>query len=324
MFGTHISRPLHIIKKMIFFGNLSMTYPYDYAVIGGDMRQIYLVREFVLHSNHVCHYALSEAPDAQGCTDAAFVTAAASLEELCQASSCIIGPVPLCRNESFLNQAAFEEPIFTDQLLNSLSPGQSFFAGSIPEAFKCTASEKGIRIYDLLLDPSLTVYNTVATAEGAVCEAIRRSPLNLHHSRCAVLGYGRCGRTLTYYLKGMFCHVSVISNTEEKRAQAALIADQTADLTGFGRYASEFDFIFNTIPQQVVTRELMAGMKPSVTIIDIASAPGGVDLNAASDLGIRAALCLGLPGTYAPASSAKALREAIERIVQARELSHEQ
>lgn len=316
MFETHISRPLHIIKKMIFCGNLSMTYPYDYAVIGGDMRQVYLVREFALRSNHVCHYALIEAPDAQACT------AAASLEELCQASSCIIGPVPLCRSGAFLNQAAFGEPVFTDQLLDSLNPGQSFFAGSIPETFKCTAAEKGIRIYDLMLDPSLTVYNTIATAEGAICEAIRLSPLNLHHSRCAVLGYGRCGRTLTYYLKGMSCHISVISNTEEKRAQAALIADQTAALADFGMYAPEFDFIFNTIPQQVVTRELLAGMKPSVTIIDIASAPGGVDLKAASELGIHSALCPGLPGKYAPASSAKALREAIERIVQAKELPH--
>lgn len=292
-----------------------MTYQYDYAVIGGDLRQVYLTREFARHSNRICHYALSKSPDEQNSIDTASVTAAASLEELCKASSCIIGPIPLCRNGNFLNQSAFGEPIMTDQLLNSLKPGQFFFAGSIPEAFSRTASEKGVQIYDLLLDPSLTVFNTIATAEGAVCESIRQSPLNLHHSRCAVLGYGKCGRTLTYCLKGMFCHVSVISNTEEKRAQASLVADTALDLTDFKTCASEFDFIFNTIPLQFITRELLAKMKPSVTIIDIASAPGGVDFKAASELGIHAALCPGLPGKYAPGSSAKALREAIERIV---------
>lgn len=32
--------------------------------------------------------------------------------------------------------------------------------------------------------------NAIATAEGAICEAIKMSPYNLHGSKCLVLGYG--------------------------------------------------------------------------------------------------------------------------------------
>ncbi len=33
---------------------------YDYAVIGGDLRQVYLARELAGSGFHVCHYALCQ------------------------------------------------------------------------------------------------------------------------------------------------------------------------------------------------------------------------------------------------------------------------
>ena len=74
----------------------------------------------------------------------------------------------------------------------------------------------------------------------------------------------------------------------------------------------DYDFIFNTIPALVLTAPLLKKMKPQVTIIDIASAPGGVDFAAASELNLCARLAPGLPGKYAPASSARAIKETIE------------
>ncbi len=114
------------------------------------------------------------------------------------------------------------------------------------------------------------LHNTIATGEGAVCEAIMRSPLNLHHSRCAVLGYGKCGRTLIHYLKGMFCDVYACSYHPEECAAAKTFADNAGGLDEFADQAAEFDFIFNTIPAKVLTAPLLMKMKPSVTIIDIA------------------------------------------------------
>ena len=52
-------------------------------------------------------------------------------------------------------------------------------------------------------------------------------------------------------------------------------------------------------------------MKKHVTIIDIASAPGGVDFAAAARLNLSAFLCPGLPGKYAPVSSAQAIADTI-------------
>jgi len=59
--------------------------------------------------------------------------------------------------------------------------------------------------------------------------------------------------------------------------------------------------------KEAALKELPAGM----TIIDIASGGGGVDHDYCQCHGIRAKLCPGLPGKYAPKTSAKILHEYI-------------
>lgn len=290
-----------------------MQYKYDYAVIGGDMRQVSLIEEFASDANRICYFALCAVPDKRCFSDASFVSAASSLEEALSLSACIIGPIPLCRKDTSFNQTVLDEQISEDRLLSGLKSGQSFFGGCIPAGFQSAAVRKGVRIFDLMENPSLSYFNTIATAEGAVCEAIRQSPKNLRKSFCAILGYGKCGRTLLQYLKGMGCRTYVAARREEARAQAGILSDHTGTLEEFVSLAGEFDFIFNTVPSAVISLETLKKMKPAVTVIDIASAPGGVDFEAARQLGLTALLCPGLPGKYAPVSSAGAVKEIVEK-----------
>ncbi|MEE1196963.1 MAG: dipicolinate synthase subunit DpsA [Lachnospiraceae bacterium] len=292
-----------------------MTFPYDYAVIGGDLRQVYLAEKLANKENRVCHYALCAPLDARRCTGLSSVTAMDSPEEICRISACIICPIPFCKKGTFLNQSVLDKDLPVNQLLSDLHSGQYFFGGCIPEDFKTAAREKGVRVFDLMEISSLALFNSIATAEGAICEAIKRSPLNLHQSSCAILGYGKCGRTLACYLKGMFCRLYAAARKERDRAEAALLGARTGSLEDFETCAGEFDFIFNTIPSTVITSDILAKLKSTVTIIDIASAPGGVDFASAEKLGVNAVLCPGLPGKYAPASSAGAIKETIENIL---------
>ena len=163
-----------------------MEYPqYDYAVIGGDMRQVYLTEQLSQESR-VTHYGLANVPDIHRCNDFLPIEAS-SLDEAVGSSRCIVCPIPFSKNGIHLNQNILKENIPITTLLDNLKPGQLFFGGCIPDDFKRTATEKNIFIYDLMEDFALATYNTLATAEGAICEAIIRSPLNLHQSQCAVL-----------------------------------------------------------------------------------------------------------------------------------------
>lgn len=299
-----------------------MDYPqFDYAIIGGDMRQTYLVQELAHHQNRITHYALLSPPDKLECFETSYVQLSRSLKEACTRSQCIIGPIPFCKSRGAMNQQGLEDSLSTSYLLSFLHSGHCLFGGAIPEDFSQPAKEKGVRVYDLLEEKSLAQFNTIATAEGAICEAISRSPQNLHRSNCGVLGFGACGSTLVPYLRGMFCDLHVFSNDSLECAKAAIIANTSDSLTCFEKNVGIFDFVFNTIPTLIITEEILCNMKSSVTIIDIASAPGGVDYTAAKKLGIKATLCPGLPGKYAPLSSAKAIKSTMELII-SREKQH--
>ena len=75
--------------------------------------------------------------------------------------------------------------------------------------------------------------------------------------------------------------------------------------------AKDMDLIINTAPSRVITKEVLSCLKKDVLIIDLASRPGGVDMDEASLLGIRVIWALGLPGKCAPVSAGRIIGSSI-------------
>ena len=71
----------------------------------------------------------------------------------------------------------------------------------------------------------------------------------------------------------------------------------------------------NTVPARVLDGERLADLKPGCLVIDLASRPGGVDLEAAARLGVRVIWALSLPGRVAPVTAGKILRDTIYHIL---------
>lgn len=273
------------------------SYDYDFAILGGDLRQSYLAGLLSEAGYRVCSWALTAPPVVS-------IDSCASPKEAVRRARYLAGPIPFWK----------ETPV-REAVLEAMEPGQCLFAGCIPDSFALPASRKGCRLYDLMDDPILAWFNTVATAEGAVAEAIAGSPRNLAKSRCLILGWGKCAKALCPRLKGLFCHVAVCARNAAARAQAETAADEALSFRGLEKRIGDFDFLFNTVPHLVLTEPLLQNTKPDALLIDLASAPGGTDFPAAARLGRKVMLCQGLPGKYAPASSAGAIREAIFRCV---------
>ena len=72
----------------------------------------------------------------------------------------------------------------------------------------------------------------------------------------------------------------------------------------------EFDYIFNTAPYPLLSREFFKACKKSVFIEDLAT-DSGIDLAAAHEYNINAAVYGGLPGKHSPKTSAKFIAEEI-------------
>ena len=67
----------------------------------------------------------------------------------------------------------------------------------------------------------------------------------------------------------------------------------------------------NTIPAPTLGHRELAALAPGSLVIDLASLPGGVDLEAAEELGIRAIRALSLPARCAPVTAGEFVADTV-------------
>ena len=76
-----------------------------------------------------------------------------------------------------------------------------------------------------------------------------------------------------------------------------------------------FDVIFNTVPGLVLDENTLSKIKDDSLIIDLASVPGGVDLEAAKTLNKKVIWALSLPGKTAPISAGRIIKDTLVNIL---------
>ena len=174
------------------------------------------------------------------------------------------------------------------------------FAGVISPVWKQRFEDAGVTYYDLMEDAAVVHRNARITAEATVAEILKYSAYSIREQKIIVCGYGRCGREIANLLAAMGAKVTVLA-----RSVGAV------DFSYAPEEASGARTIVNTVPALVVRESFIRAMHEDAVIIDIASRPGGTDLMAAENCGIKVVAALGLPGKYTTKSSAKVLADAI-------------
>lgn len=279
-------------------------------VIGGDRRQAKLA-ELLAEDGHQVHtYGLEKAEDL-----GSMVLAADGLKKIGKAD-CVVFPLMVDRERGALYAPLAERALRTEDILDAMRPGQLIVGGRMDEETVMAIRAHALRWRDYFDREELMVANAIPTAEGAMQIAMERMPVTLHSCRALVVGHGRIGRILADRLRGMGAFVTVAARRYEQLAWAeaeGCTPQRSKDLAG---WLCGYDVIFNTAPAAILTRELLADLRPGCVIIDVASEPGGVDLEAARELGIEAVWARGLPGKVAPVTAARAIRQTIYNILQ--------
>lgn len=219
----------------------------------------------------------------------------------------VFGPIPLTKDQVTLNQSS----ITLTDLQNALQPHQHFFSCNIPIAFRQELDKKQIAYTDYNDDIAFQTKNSIATAEGAIAWAINNSVDNLFKSNVLILGYGCCGKQLAQQLSGFHTNLTITGRRPETKAQVYCDGFEYLDLTKPFTDISSYSYIFNTIPALILTKELLETGAPDCTIVDVASAPGGLDYDYVQKATINAHLYLGIPGKIAPKASADILYKII-------------
>lgn len=276
---------------------------YDIAIIGGDIRQIYMAQLFRSCGFSVTTYGLSHPMIQEICSQSR------SMKEAVCDSHILVSAIPFSKDGITIPSVTSSSDMKVDSFLEYIQTHQILFAGMLSQKAVTSLKSRDIPFYDFMKEDSVAIRNGIATAEGTIMEAIRKSPGNLHNSRCLVIGFGRCGSILAGKLHGLNAHVTVAARKEEALAHAESCGFSSCALSGLCSVIGNFDFIFNTVPALVLPRNLLCHVSREAVIIDIASLPGGLDYDAAKELEINATLFLGIPGKVAPKASASILTD---------------
>lgn len=282
----------------------------NYLIIGGDDRLLYLAKMLLDDGNTVKCYALDMAKLPEG----------AQHTEMLDNADCVILPLPAEGKTAGALNAPFSAKTHSIyEILSSLEQGSLVCGGKLSPKLREAAEKKNLRLRDYMTRPEFTVGNAAVTAEGAVSLLADNLKSTLFGSSVLVIGYGRIGRLLAHKLRGLDAETYVLSRNSESRALAESMGLHAVSPTADSAVFSAFDAVINTAPAMLIPS--LEALKKSCLLLELASAPGGIDRERAEQLGLRCIGAPGLPGRYAPISAAELIHEAIRNIL--REEKHE-
>lgn len=270
----------------------------QWAVVGGDRREV----EAATWLRRLGHDAvlLGRPGDAALAAEDAFASA-----------DVILGPV-LGTNPAgdALYRAGFLGPLpLRASWLRACRPGALWLVGRSGPWLREALAASGLRLQTYADRDEFATLNAVPTAEGAIARASRLAGRTVWRSAALVVGGGRCARALAARLVALGAAVACAARDPAERAAAQGVGAEASGLEGLPELARGRDFVFNTVPARVVGRPVLSALPGHAVVVDLASAPGGTDFEAARRLGLRACLLPGLPGRLYPATAGRILAE---------------
>lgn len=280
------------------------------AIIGGDLRIVTLAKLFAEEEYEVYTYGLEKAEEIKNINN---IYCCNSIKEALKNVNVVISAIPFSSNGKEINAPFSEKKISVIELIDNLN-AKTLIAGSIkPEVYQMIDDES-TEIIDIMKREELAVLNTIATAEGAIQIAIENTNRVLHGSKALILGFGRIGKVLAKKLEGLSVDITCSARKNEDFAWIRTYGYKALNTNHLSNDLEKFDVIINTIPYIVLDKEKLEYVKKDTLLIDLASNPGGIDQNAAKELGLNFVWALSLPGKIAPVTSAEFIKNTIHNI----------
>ena len=279
------------------------------SIIGGDLRIAKLAE---MYSNdkediNIFTYGLEKYFE----KDTNKIKECDNIDEAIQASDIIISGMPFTRDNSTVN-APFAENQIEITNVKKLVSGKTFIAGGIPSEFYLDGNINSI---DLMQNEELTILNAIPTVEGTIKIAIEEREETIHESNVLICGFGRIGKILCDKFSALGANVYCSARKESDLAwirEKRYIPLKYDEIT---KFSSNFDIVINTVPTMVIKKEQLDSFNKEITIIDVASNPGGIDKEYAKEKGIKVITALGIPGKEMPKTAAKYIKNVVDKMI---------
>ncbi|NLC52646.1 MAG: dipicolinate synthase subunit DpsA [Firmicutes bacterium] len=272
------------------------------AVLGGDDRQVIVAEAMLTMAPWVKTLGLTGLP-----ADPRLLSAA-DLKEALTGARIVILPISGVDPRGLVKTSDPTVVIKIDpDFFNLVERKTLLVTGMLPPHLQQMATERWVRVCEYGDHDLIAVPNAIPTAEGAIQLMMEKTAYTVDGAACLILGFGRVARALASRLQALGAVVTVAARNPQQLATAADLGYKPLPLNQLEQAVSQANVIFNTIPALMLTAPLLAEISPDTLIIDLASAPGGVDFEAAKRYQITAILALGLPGKVAPRTAGQIL-----------------
>lgn len=280
-----------------------------FAVIGGDMRNVYLADLLRKDYQYVEIYGLEKSGKPWALKNS-------PLDFVLEGARVVVGGIPLLSDNNYLTMPLSREKLSFSELFEKIPEGAHMVAGRIIDSVKEQLNQKGVKCTDLLDREEMAVLNAVPSAEGAVHILLQELPMTLLGSRILIVGFGRIGKVLARLLKGFGADVWAAARKYSDIAWIEAQGYKPVPMHQLARYVSDMDAIVNTAPAPVITREILQKARTDCFLLDLASAPGGIDFKSAEAFGFKVMWALSLPGKIAPLTAGDIIRRTIYNILE--------
>jgi len=209
-------------------------------------------------------------------------------------------PIPgIAANGALFAPTAPAPIIPTHAMLAGMAPLGHIILGWADKNLKTHAAALGIKIHEYEWDRALMLRRTPAIIEGLLRIVIENTAITIHDANVCVVGQGTIGAVLARYLVMLGAHTHVAARNPEQRAAAFVVGATPHELTELPALAPHLDMVFSTVPSRVVGADVLERLPKSALLVDLAAPPGGIDFEAAKQLGLKAIWGRGL-GSRAP------------------------
>ena len=267
---------------------------FTFAVIGGDRRSFYAAKRLGEYGFQTKLFGLKNEKTYR------------PSEEI--EADAVLLPVPLSRDGIRLFAPESREDILISDVLASVSENALIFAGGVSRI-------EDKRITDYAKREDFALMNAVPTAEGALMLALQNGKITVCGMSVAVIGFGKVASAVAKLFSAVGADITVFARKEQARAEAHILGYTAKPISELSECAGLYSLIVNTVPAHIFDMNILLRIRKDALLMELASAPFGLNFEEAEALGVRTLLASGLPGKHFPQTAGYAVAETVLNVL---------
>lgn len=223
----------------------------------------------------------------------------------------VVLPIPVSKDGVNIYCSDKKIQVSIDELCSNLSSQQIVFGGMIGESLKKILREKHINYNDILENENFVIGNAHLTAQGCLRLLLENTEKYIVGSKALVIGFGKVATALSMSLKALGLDVYIAARSSKQLQIAKCFGYKTVKLSNIASSIYYFDYVFGTVPANVLNKDSVNLLRSDCIYFELASAPYTAKKEDFITLDKKYVFGGSLPGKYLPQASAEMLSNCI-------------